>query len=41
VASSKGFTDIGDNVHFDSESATEYGKRFAKKMKKLQSKRGK
>jgi hypothetical protein len=41
LASSKGFTDIGDNVHLDSESATEYGKRFAKKMKKLQSKRGK
>ncbi len=31
LASSKGFTDIGDNVHLDSKSATEYGKRFAKR----------
>jgi hypothetical protein len=38
LASSKGLTDIGDNTHFNSRSATEYGKRFAKKMKKLQKK---
>ncbi len=36
VASSKGFTDKGDSVHFDSASAEKYGKRFAKEMKRLQ-----
>lgn len=39
LASSKGLTDIGDNTHFNSRSAEEYGKRFAKKMKKLQRKK--
>lgn len=36
VASSKGFTDMGDKTHFNSESANKYGMRFAKKMKRLQ-----
>ncbi len=36
VVSSKGFTDKGDATHFDSPSADKYGKRFAKKMKRLQ-----
>ncbi len=36
VASSKGFSDIGDKTHFNSESAEKYGVRFAKKMRRLQ-----
>ena len=36
VASSKGFTDKGDSVHFNSASAKKYGVRFAKKTKRLQ-----
>lgn len=36
VASSKGFTDKGDSIHFNSASAEKYGLRFAKKMKRLQ-----
>lgn len=36
VASSKGLTDKGDQTHFNAESATIYGKRFAKKMKHLE-----
>ncbi len=36
VATSEGLTDKGDNTHFNSESQEEYGKRFAKKMKRLQ-----
>ena len=36
VASSKGFTDIGDSTHFNSAAADKYGVRFAKKMKRLQ-----
>ncbi|MEO7444451.1 MAG: sialate O-acetylesterase [Ferruginibacter sp.] len=35
IATSEGLTDRGDQTHFDSKSATEYGKRFAKKMKAL------
>jgi len=38
VASSKGFTDMGDKTHFNSESANKYGIRFAKQMKRLQRK---
>lgn len=40
IATSEGLTDKGDQTHFNSKSATEYGKRFAKKMKKLLKKRG-
>jgi hypothetical protein len=40
VASSEGFTHKGDNTHFNSESAIEYGKRFAEKMTELQSRSG-
>ena len=36
VASSKGFSDISDKTHFDSESAEKYGVRFAKEMRRLQ-----
>ncbi len=36
VASSKGFTDKGDGIHFNSASAEKYGVRFAKEMKRLQ-----
>lgn len=36
VASSEGFTDIGDNTHFDSRSAEEFGRRFAAKMLEVQ-----
>ncbi|AWO00585.1 sialate O-acetylesterase [Chitinophaga alhagiae] len=36
VATSEGLTHKGDNTHFDAASATEYGKRFAAKMKALQ-----
>lgn len=36
IASSKGFTDVGDQTHFDSRSADEFGKRFAEQMKNLQ-----
>lgn len=35
VATSEGLTDRGDQTHFDSRSATIYGKRFAVEMKKL------
>ncbi|MEO5947218.1 MAG: sialate O-acetylesterase [Chitinophagaceae bacterium] len=35
VATSEGLSDKGDQTHFDSRSADEYGKRFAKKMKAL------
>lgn len=35
VASSEGLKDKGDKTHFDSASAEEMGKRFAKKMKQL------
>lgn len=35
IATSEGLTDKGDQTHFDSRSAVEYGKRFAKKMKML------
>ncbi len=38
VACSKDLVDKGDKTHFDAASATEYGKRFAKKMKKLMKK---
>ena len=36
VASSEGLTDKGDQLHFDSPSATELGKRYAAKMIALQ-----
>ncbi|MBO9151194.1 sialate O-acetylesterase [Chitinophaga sp. GCM10012297] len=36
VATSEGLNHKGDNTHFDAASATEYGKRFAAKMKALQ-----
>ncbi len=36
VASSKGFTDKGDGIHFNAASAEKCGKRFAKEMKRLQ-----
>ena len=36
VASSEGFIHKGDNTHFDSKSAIEYGKRFAEKMLEIQ-----
>lgn len=39
VASSKGFTDRGDQTHFNAESADKYGKRFAQKMLHLLKKR--
>ena len=39
IATSEKLTDKGDQTHFDSKSATEYGKRFAKKMKALLKKR--
>ena len=35
VVSTKGLRDIGDHTHFDSESATKLGKRYAKSMKAL------
>ncbi len=38
VASSKGLDHKGDVTHFDSPSAEKLGKRFAKKMNKLQAK---
>ena len=38
VASSEGFVHNGDNVHFDSPSADEFGKRYAKGMRELQGK---
>ncbi|MGI8637735.1 MAG: sialate O-acetylesterase, partial [Segetibacter sp.] len=41
VATSEGLTDKGDQTHFDSRSATEYGKRFAEKMKALLKKKNK
>lgn len=39
IATSEGLTDKGDRTHFDSKSATEYGKRFAKKMEMLLTKK--
>ena len=36
IASSEGFTDKGDQTHFDAKSATIYGFRFAEQMQKLQ-----
>jgi hypothetical protein len=36
VVSAKGLTDKGDHLHFDTPSARELGKRYAKAMKKLQ-----
>lgn len=41
IATSEGLTDKGDQTHFDSKSATEYGKRFAKKMNDLLRKKNK
>ncbi len=41
IATSEGLTDKGDQTHFDSKSATEYGKRFAKKMNDLLKKKNK
>lgn len=38
VVSSEGLTDKGDQLHFDSSSARELGKRYAEVMKKLQGK---
>lgn len=39
LVTSEGLTDKGDNTHFNSESATEYGKRFARAMLLLQAKK--
>ena len=39
VASSEGLTDKGDKTHFDSESATIYGKRIAQKMLEIQNRK--
>jgi hypothetical protein len=36
VVSAKGLTDKGDHLHFDTPSARELGKRYARAMKKLQ-----
>lgn len=36
VARSEGFTDKGDQTHFDARSAISYGLRFAREMKQLQ-----
>lgn len=36
VVSAKGLTDKGDQLHFDTPSARELGKRYAEAMKKLQ-----
>ena len=36
VADSKGYTDKGDQTHFDAKSADNYGERFARQMQLLQ-----
>ena len=41
VASSEGFIDKGDGVHFDAQSAIAYGRRFANEMIKVQKARRK